>query len=124
MRSSRSNTRKRTEHAFQFSMRVTMTPLLVALHFLPKNMGVIAGYGIFHNLRQPSSYSYDMSLMKAFPLASEGKRYLQFRMEGRNILNIRGYGPYNTTIETKYFGLITSAGQSPRAIQVSARIVF
>ncbi|MEO8126580.1 MAG: TonB-dependent receptor [Bryobacteraceae bacterium] len=79
---------------------------------------------IFSTIRQPSAYSYDMSLMKAFPLASDGKRYLQFRMEGRNILNVRGYGPYNTTIGTKYFGLITAAGQSPRAIQMSARIVF
>jgi hypothetical protein len=79
---------------------------------------------IFSKLRQPSSYSYDMSLMKAFRFDSEGKRYLQFRMEGRNILNIRGFGPYNTTIGTRYFGLITTAGQNPRAIQMSARIIF
>ena len=75
-------------------------------------------------LRQPSSYQYDMSLMKAFYFTEEGKQYLQFRMEGRNFFNIRGFGAYNTTIGTRYFGMITAAGQSPRSIQMSARIVF
>jgi hypothetical protein len=45
-------------------------------------------------------------------------------MEGTNFFNIRGYGNYNTSIGTTYFGLITSAGQNPRNIQISARIVF
>ncbi len=79
---------------------------------------------IFPRMRQPSAYSYDMSLMKAFYFTSEGKQYLQVRMEGRNFFNIRGYGTYNTTIGTRYFGMITAAGQEPRTIQVSARIVF
>jgi hypothetical protein len=79
---------------------------------------------IFPRMRQPSSYQYDMSLMKAFYFTAEGKQYLQLRMEGRNFFNIRGFGNYTTTIGTRYFGMITSAGQSPRSIQISARIVF
>lgn len=79
---------------------------------------------IFPRLRQPSGYAYDMSLMKAFYLGGEGKRYVQVRMEGTNILNIRGFGSYGTTINTTYYGMITSAGMSPRNIQISARLVF
>jgi len=65
-----------------------------------------------------------MSLMKSFKLNSDGRRYLQFRMEGNNILNMRGYGPYNTQIGTLDFGLITSPGLPARTIQMSARILF
>jgi len=80
---------------------------------------------IFPKIRQPSRTQYDMSLMKAFPFNADARRYLQFRMEGSNIFNIRGYGNYNTKIGTNDFGLITNAGPyGPRTIQVSARIVF
>ncbi|MEO7143232.1 MAG: TonB-dependent receptor [Bryobacteraceae bacterium] len=110
-----------------FSTRDTLPANTQGRFFNARDASVFT-YGtlppIFSTLREPSAYSYDMSLMKAFPLAPDGKRYLQFRMEGRNMLNIRGYGPYNTTIGTKYFGLITSAGQVPRAIEMSARIIF
>jgi len=75
-------------------------------------------------MRFPSSYSYDMSLMKAFYFNEDGRRYLQIRMEGTNFFNIRGFGRYNTSIGTAYFGTITAAGQNPRNIQMSARIVF
>jgi len=79
---------------------------------------------IFPNLRDPGVAQYDMSLMKSFKLNSDGRRYLQFRMEGNNILNMRGYGPYNTQIGTLDFGLITSPGLPARTIQMSARILF
>jgi hypothetical protein len=79
---------------------------------------------VFPRLRQPSRYDYDMSLMKAFYLSGDNRRYLQVRMEGTNFLNARGFGNYNTSINTTYFGMITSAGQSPRNIQISARLVF
>ncbi|MEJ7606546.1 MAG: hypothetical protein WKF37_09815 [Bryobacteraceae bacterium] len=76
-------------------------------------------------MRQPSQLGYDMSLMKAFYFTEEHGSFLQLRVEGRNILNLRGYGNYNTTIGTNDFGLITSAGPNgPRTMQVSARIVF
>ncbi len=80
---------------------------------------------IFPNVRQPGRTQYDMSLMKAFPLAAEGKTYVQLRLEGSNIFNIRGWGDYNTKIGTSDFGLITAAGPyGSRTIQVSGRIIF
>ncbi len=78
---------------------------------------------IFPWIRNPGSLSYDGSLMKSFPLSGEG-RFLQFRMEAENLFNQRGLGPYNTSVGDPYFGLITKAGQTPRTIQVSARLVF
>ncbi len=79
---------------------------------------------IFPRLRNPSSWGTDVSLMKSFYFTPDNRYYLQFRMEGRNFFNIRGFGNYNTTIGTKYFGMITSAGQDPRTIQMSLRFVF
>ena len=80
---------------------------------------------VFPNVRQPSRTQYDMSLMKAFPFTTDGNKYIQFRLEGSNIFNIRGWGNYNTSIGTNDFGLITSAGPyGPRTIQVSGRFVF
>jgi hypothetical protein len=79
---------------------------------------------IFPNTRNAGIATYDMSLMKAFRLNSDGRRYVQFRMEGNNILNMRGFGPYNTQIGTLDFGLITSPGLPARTIQASVRVVF
>lgn len=80
---------------------------------------------IFPNLRHPSRIGYDMSLMKAFYFRPEGRQYLQFRMEGTNIFNIRGFGNYGDVFGTNDFGLITQAGPfGERRIQMSARIVF
>jgi len=69
-------------------------------------------------------YNYDMSLMKSFYFTDSTQRYVQVRMEGTNFFNVRGFGLYNTTIGTPFFGLITSAGNQERRIQLSARIIF
>ncbi len=79
---------------------------------------------IFPNTRNPGIAIYDMSLMKAFRFSSDGRRYVQFRMEGNNILNMRGYGPFNTQIGTLDFGLITQPGLPARTIQMSIRVLF
>ncbi|MDZ4796976.1 MAG: TonB-dependent receptor, partial [Bryobacteraceae bacterium] len=79
---------------------------------------------VFGDLRHPGRTNYDLSLMKAFYFSSERKQYLQLRMEGTNIFNIRGFGSYNTKIGTRDFGLITAPGNTERRIQMSARIVF
>jgi hypothetical protein len=80
---------------------------------------------VYGDIRQPSSFSHDISLMKKFPIFSEdGTRYLQVRMEGQNIFNMRGYGDYNTQIGNPSYGLITGSRYAPRQIQVSARFVF
>jgi hypothetical protein len=79
---------------------------------------------IFPNLRHPRSVSYNLALLKAFYFSKERSRYLQFRMEGSNIFNIRGFGDYDTTVGSRTFGLITGPGNTERHIQMSARLVF
>jgi hypothetical protein len=79
---------------------------------------------IFPNLRHPGSVNYNLSLAKAFYLSGDRDAYLQFRMEALNIFNIRGYGNYDSTVGSINFGYITTAGNSPRAIQMAARLVF
>jgi len=79
----------------------------------------------FANIRHPSYVNHDVSLMKDFPLfSSDATRYLQFRMEGLNIFNIRGFGPYNSKVGDQSYGLITRAGNTERRIQLSMRLVF
>jgi hypothetical protein len=72
--------------------------------------------------RNPAFQQWDLSLMKNFPLG--GVRYLQFRAEAQNVLNLRGLGPYNSQIGNVNYGLITTAGNIPRQIQLSARVMF
>ena len=71
--------------------------------------------------RNPSFQQADLSVMKNFHF---GSRYLQIRAEGQNVLNIRGFGPYNAQIGSANYGLITTAGNLPRQVQLSARFVF
>jgi hypothetical protein len=78
----------------------------------------------FSNIRNPSNINHDLSLMKDFPLSHEGSRFLELRMEGLNIFNIRGFGQYNAKVGDSRFGLITSAGNHERNIQVSMRLFF
>jgi len=75
-------------------------------------------------LRNPGNTQTDLSLMKKFRFDSEAKRFLQIRVEALNALNSRGYGPYNATINSPDFGLITSAGHVERQMQISARLIF
>jgi hypothetical protein len=77
---------------------------------------------IFPWIRNPGNFNYDMSLMKSFSITEAS--YVQLRLEAENIFNIRGLGGYNTTYGDANFGYITSAGNSPRRMQISARIIF
>ena len=46
------------------------------------------------------------------------------RAEAQNVFDIRGYGPVQSQIGNANYGLITTAGNLPRQIQMSARFVF
>jgi hypothetical protein len=98
--------------------RFNSSIMQVAQNFVAGNLPVVDPH-----LRTPPFYQTDLSLMKNFSLGSE-TRYLQFRAEAQNAFNIRGFGTYNNALGNPYFGLITNAGNSPRAIQLSARIIF
>lgn len=83
-------------------------------------------YGNLHlieDLRHPGSVTHDLSLLKRFPIFGEN-RYLQFRMEANNILNMRGYANYETNPSNVRFGTITRERYDPRRIQMSLRFVF
>jgi hypothetical protein len=72
--------------------------------------------------RQPSIYQLDVSFQKNFRVTES--KYFQLRAEGQNALNIRGFGNYNGSVGSTTFGLITSAGNVERKIQISARLNF
>ena len=72
--------------------------------------------------RNPARQQWDISLMKNFPF-TEG-RYVQIRAEAQNAFNFRGFGNYQSQIGNVAYGLITTAGNTPRQIQLSARINF
>ncbi|ODS59287.1 MAG: hypothetical protein ABS36_02225 [Acidobacteria bacterium SCN 69-37] len=72
--------------------------------------------------RNPSFNQVDLALMKNFTFGPS--RYVQIRAEAQNVLNIRGFGNYVSQIGNVNYGLITSAGNGPRQIQLSARLVF
>jgi hypothetical protein len=74
------------------------------------------------DLRNPEFHQWDLALMKNFPLG--GARNIQVRAEAQNVFNIRGFGPYNSQIGNVNYGLITTAGNGPRQIQLSARLTF
>jgi hypothetical protein len=73
--------------------------------------------------RNPENHQVDLSLMKNFSFGEKG-RYLQIRAEAQNAFNIRGFGTYTSQIGSANYGLITSAGNTPRQIQLSGRINF
>jgi len=72
--------------------------------------------------RNPEYNQWDLSLMKNFPFGAS--RFVQIRAEAQNLFNIRGFGPYNSQIGNANYGLITSVGNGPRQIQLSARVNF
>jgi len=74
------------------------------------------------DLRNPEYHQWDLALMKNFTVL--GSRTVQFRAEAQNLFNTRGFGPYNSQIGSANYGLITSAGNAPRQIQLSGRLNF
>jgi trimeric autotransporter adhesin len=72
--------------------------------------------------RQPSFNQVDLSLMKNFRITES--RYIQIRAEAQNAFNIRGFGTIDATVLSPTYGLITSAGNTERQIQLSARFNF
>lgn len=85
---------------------------------------------VIEDLRHPDRFSHDLALSKKFPLFSaDGSRFLQLRLEAANVLNMRGFGNYNTNPRSPDFGLIVINNQGDlyypeRRLQMSARIVF
>lgn len=81
---------------------------------------------VYGGIRQPHRTTTDMSFMKSFPIRGEG-RYLQIRAEAANVFNQRGMPNIVTDPRSADFGLanlVSGTNQTPRTMQMSARIVF
>jgi hypothetical protein len=75
-------------------------------------------------LRNPSNWNSNLSIMKDFPLNSDGHWYFQLRLEGENIFNHPGLGGYNNSFGSDQFGLITGNANAERHVQIAGKIVF
>ncbi len=82
---------------------------------------------IYGGVRQPSRVTTDMSFMKSFPIKGEGI-YLQLRAEAANVFNQRGWPNFVSDPRSADYGLLNfnsnTFNQTPRRMQVSARIIF
>ncbi len=76
----------------------------------------------FGNLRRDPSKNLDVSMSKNFPFGE--RRYFQLRVETFNSTNHVTFGAANTTPTSTAFGTISSQANSPRAVQLAARIVW
>ena len=76
----------------------------------------------FGNLRRASSENLDTSMSKNFAFGE--RRYVQIRVEAFNVTNHVTFGAPNTTPTSSAFGLISTQANSPRALQLAARVVW
>src|SRR5258706_9979411 len=77
---------------------------------------------MFNNLRRDPTKNLDLSLLKRVNLGE--RRYLQIRFESFNLTNRVTFAAPNLTPTSATFGLITAQANTPRRIQVGARLVW
>jgi hypothetical protein len=74
--------------------------------------------------RAPSFWNLDTSIFRQFPFWGEGRR-IEFRAEAFNIFNTVIYGtPGNDISNLSSFGKANSTANSPRQLQLGAKIIF
>jgi hypothetical protein len=74
-------------------------------------------------MRTPGFWNLDTSLFRAFPIR-EGLK-LEFRAEAFNIFNTVIYGqPNNDMADTANFGKVLSTANSPRQLQLGAKVIW
>ncbi len=76
----------------------------------------------FARLRTDGINEWSPSVSKRFHITE--KTTLQLRAEAYNVLNHPVFGPPNTTGTSAAFGTITTQANSPRSMQLGARLVF
>lgn len=76
-------------------------------------------------IRTPLAFNTDMAIDKDFSLAAmrEGMR-LEVRLEAQNALNHPVFGTPDTSIDDPNFGVINYTSNTPRQVQLGAKIVF
>jgi hypothetical protein len=76
----------------------------------------------FNNLRRDPTKNLDLSALKRFSLGE--RKYLQIRFETFNITNRVTFGAPQLSPTNSAFGLISSQANTPRRIQMGARLVW
>jgi hypothetical protein len=77
---------------------------------------------LFNNLRRDPTKNLDLSALKRISLGE--RKYLQVRFETFNITNRVTFGAPQLGPTNSAFGLITSQANTPRRIQMGARLVW
>jgi hypothetical protein len=75
-------------------------------------------------VRNPSGRGDDLSMFKNIYFSREKQRYLQLRGEAFNALNHPVFGGPNATYGSQSFGIISGTSNSPRQLQVAAKVYF
>jgi len=73
-------------------------------------------------LRRPWSVNEDLALLKNFKIHESAN--LEIRASASNAPNRVLFGAPNTTQSSADFGRITGTGNSPRTVQLGARVSF
>ena len=76
----------------------------------------------FNNLRADPVKNLDMSVLKNFPIREQ--KYMQIRFETFNTTNRVTFAGPGLTPTSSTFGLITTQANTPRRLQVGARLVW
>ena len=76
----------------------------------------------FNNLRADPTKNLDLSVLKKFMIHEQ--TYLQIRFETFNTTNRVAFGAPNVTPTNSTFGQITTQANTPRRLQVGARLVW
>jgi hypothetical protein len=76
------------------------------------------------NLRADGQANWDAALFKNFPLESDGKRSVQFRLETFNLFNRVQFGYPGDTQGLPNFGVVSSQANLPRILQFALRVNY
>jgi hypothetical protein len=88
----------------------------------PKPLTFGNGAPRYAQIRSFPTYSEEFSLIKNNRIG-EGKRF-QIRAEFLNLLNRKTFSNPNTSVTSLLFGQVTSVSNSPRTVQLAARLDF
>jgi hypothetical protein len=75
-----------------------------------------------YGITNPPSYGFDVNLRRNFVIRE--KVTFAFQVDAFNVLNLTTFSPPATNISSSAFGRITSQSNSPRILQLSARLRF
>jgi hypothetical protein len=76
----------------------------------------------FGNLRRDASKNLDLSMSKNFVFGE--RRYIQFRVESFNVTNRVTFGAPVIAPTNTAFGTVSTQSNSPRGMQLGARVVW